>query len=152
MTVVDHNGFKLILARYGDDVFWTEVASKYAGESAERWRNLAILALRENAAWPLERISLAVGICGGQVSRMLTKVKAELRERFDEEYRAMIREYGFSDPRSDGEELAGTGMQRPAGAADRRDIKRGDATKTDDVPLKRGGRKKRVDGKGRGAE
>lgn len=99
MTTVDHNGFKVILARFGDDVFWSEVADKYADQRPDRWRNLAILALRENAGWPLDRISMSFGISCGQLSRVLSKVKSELRERFDKEYHAMLRDGGFSDPR-----------------------------------------------------
>lgn len=41
-----------------------------------------MLALRENAGWPLEQIGLVFGHPKGHVTRCLVKIKQELRRRF----------------------------------------------------------------------
>ena len=41
-----------------------------------------MLALRENAGWPLEQIGLVFGHPKGHVTRCLVKIKCELRARF----------------------------------------------------------------------
>ena len=42
-----------------------------------------MLALRENAGWPLERIGVVFGHPKGHVTRCLSKIKSELRQHFE---------------------------------------------------------------------
>ena len=84
MSVVDGYGAKVTLDRVGPDAFWRVVVKEYAGDE-RRWRYLAMLALRENAGWPLDRIGRAFGHPRGHVSRCLRKVRDELREEMDVE-------------------------------------------------------------------
>jgi hypothetical protein len=83
MSVINTQGLKVLLPRIGPDDFWTRVLDEYAAEQPRRWRDVAMLALRENAGWPLERIGLVFGHTRGHVARCLDRVKAELRERYD---------------------------------------------------------------------
>ncbi len=82
MTVVNEEGEKIMLPRVGPEHFWKMIQEHYAGDNAIRWKALAILALRENAGWPQETIGQVFGHPRGHVSRILAKVKQELRETF----------------------------------------------------------------------
>ena len=82
MSVTKYDGRKIVLPRTGADEFWKLVQSHYAGEDGRVWKYLAMLALRENAGWPLERIGQVFGHPKGHVTRCLTKIKQELRDRF----------------------------------------------------------------------
>ena len=83
----------------GPDAFWQQVDRHFTGPMATRrdaasgtgrrrpadiqtarWRGLAMLALRENAGWPVDRIARAFGYSRGHVSRCLRQVTAELRD------------------------------------------------------------------------
>ena len=46
----------------------------------QHWRMLAMLALRENAGWPLDRIGRVFGHDRGHISRCLRQIKRELRQ------------------------------------------------------------------------
>lgn len=83
MSVTRRNGTKVVLPRTGADEFWQMIGDHFAGEDARKWRYLAMLALRENAGWPLEQIGRVFGHPKGHVTRCLCRIKNELRESFD---------------------------------------------------------------------
>lgn len=101
MSVVDRDKISVSLPKTGPDTFWKEVSRRYASPEAvrrpdgrrpgksrrqsvadQRWRALAMLALRENAGWSMDRIGRAFGRDRGHVSRCLRQVAEELRETF----------------------------------------------------------------------
>lgn len=82
MSVIKPDGTKIILPRTGADEFWQIVHHHYAGKDAHIWKHLAMLALRENAGWPLERIGDVFGHSKGHITRCLRQIKDELRTRF----------------------------------------------------------------------
>jgi hypothetical protein len=83
MSVTRRNGTKILLPRSGRDDFWKTIHLHFAGDEERRWRYLAMLALRENAGWPLEQIGLVFGHPKGHVTRCLARIKDELRATFD---------------------------------------------------------------------
>ena len=83
MSVADLDGAKVLLPRSGSDEFWRRVHDHYAAGDARKWKYLAMLALRENAGWPLERIGTVFGHPKGHVTRCLSRIKSDLRSRFD---------------------------------------------------------------------
>lgn len=83
MSACDRLGRKVFLPRTGADTFWKLIYDHYAGADERKWRYLAMLALRENAGWPLDRIGKVFGHPKGHVTRCLARIKAELRERFN---------------------------------------------------------------------
>lgn len=82
LSTTRQNGTKTVLPRTGPDHFWRLVREEYAGDDRRKWKYLAMLALRENAGWPLDRIGAVFGHPKGHVTRCLTNIKRELRERF----------------------------------------------------------------------
>jgi hypothetical protein len=82
LSTTRQNGTKTVLPRTGPDHFWKIVHDEYAGEDQRKWKYLAMLALRENAGWPLEHIGAVFGHPKGHVTRCLQKIKNELRSRF----------------------------------------------------------------------
>lgn len=82
MSVARPDGTKVILPRSGADEFWLTIHQHYAGEDSRKWKYLAMLALRENAGWPLERIGQVFDHPKGHVTRCLTRIKKELQVRF----------------------------------------------------------------------
>ena len=82
MSVTKRNGTKIILPRTGPDEFWKLIYDNFAFEDARKWKYLAMLALRENAGWPLDRIGNVFGHPKGHVTRCLAKIKKDLREEF----------------------------------------------------------------------
>ncbi|MBX3439643.1 MAG: hypothetical protein KF861_19295 [Planctomycetaceae bacterium] len=82
MSVAKPDGTKIILPRTGADEFWQTVHEHYAGDNSRVWKYLAMLALRENAGWPLDRIGDVFGHPKGHVTRCLRQIKQELRGRF----------------------------------------------------------------------
>lgn len=82
MSLVDKDGTKLLLPRTGPDLFWQLIHENYAGKDKRKWKYLAMLALRENAGWPLDKIGNVFGHPKGHVLRCLTRVKDDLRKRF----------------------------------------------------------------------
>jgi hypothetical protein len=83
MSVSNHLGFKIVLPRQGADEFWQLIHEHFAEEDEIRWKYLAMLALRENAGWPLDAIGQVFGHCKGHVTRCISNVKRELRTRFE---------------------------------------------------------------------
>jgi hypothetical protein len=82
MSAITTTGEKTFLPRCGADEFWSLVCAHYADQDARKWKYLAMLALRENAGWPLDRIGLAFQHPKGHITRCLANVKQELRDRF----------------------------------------------------------------------
>ncbi|MEM1061241.1 MAG: hypothetical protein AAF532_03000 [Planctomycetota bacterium] len=82
MSTVDKDRVKIVLPRSGSDSFWATVHDHYAGEDKLLWKRLAMLALRENAGWPLDRIGDVFGHHKGHVQRSIEKTKADMRDRF----------------------------------------------------------------------
>lgn len=82
MSMVRQDDTKITLPRTGPDLFWKLVCDHFAGNDSRKWKYLAILALRENAGWPLERIGTVFGHPKGHISRCLRRIKEELREQF----------------------------------------------------------------------
>jgi len=72
-----------VLPRTGPDHFWQLIHDHYAGEDHRKWKYLAMLALRENAGWPLEQIGNVFGHPKGHITRCLAGIKRELREHFE---------------------------------------------------------------------
>jgi len=82
MSTIREDQTKVVLLRGGADEFWQTVHEHYAHEDPLTWKYLAMLALSENAGWPLEYIGLVFSHHKGHVSRCLQKIKHELRSRF----------------------------------------------------------------------
>lgn len=82
MSVVGRDQRKVVLTRAGADEFWMAMQRHYAEDDVRKWKGLAMLALREDADWPLELIGLVFGRCKGSVGRAVERTKADLRERF----------------------------------------------------------------------
>lgn len=74
---------KVVLPRTDPDHFWKLIHKHYAKEDQQKWKVLAMLALRENSGWPLEEIGTLFGHSKGHVSRCLEKIKSELRSKFE---------------------------------------------------------------------
>ena len=106
MTVVNQYGFKVLLPRVGPDDFWRQVITCYAENDERAWRNLAMLALRVNANWPLEQIGRVFGKDKGQVSRCVESVKRDLRRQLQPDWDAAEMEPELYD---DVEQLLCTG-------------------------------------------
>jgi hypothetical protein len=84
MSLVRHNGEKILLPRRGLWEQWKLIHDHYAQADAIKWKRLAMLALQMNAGWPLDCIGNAFGHPKGHVSRSIALVQRELRERFAE--------------------------------------------------------------------
>jgi len=84
MSVMKSNGERVILPRLGREDFWKLIHEHYAHQNAHRWKALAILALRENAGWPLDAIAAVFQHHPGHISRILVKIKREMRENFQQ--------------------------------------------------------------------
>lgn len=85
MSVMNRGGERVLLTRSERDAFWDLVNERYAGEDTRKWKYLAMLALRENAQWPLEMIGKAFGHHRGHVMRCLNQVREKLRQELDQE-------------------------------------------------------------------
>lgn len=79
MSVVDSRQVKVLLPRSGLDPFWQRLLAEAAGDSLRR-KYLAMLALRENSGWPLDAIGGVFEHPKGHVSRVIRRLKNELRE------------------------------------------------------------------------
>ena len=84
MTVIREDNMKVLLPRLEGEDFWEIIHEHYAHQDTLKWKYLAILALRENAGWPLEKIGLVFGHHKGHVNRVLAKVKQEIRDTFEQ--------------------------------------------------------------------
>ena len=82
MSVILPHGEKVILSRTGADEFWNRIREHYAVEDPRKWKYLAMLALRENAGWPLECIGRAFG---HQLHRRRVDLLARLRHSLPDE-------------------------------------------------------------------
>ena len=82
MSTVRQNETKVVLPRTGPDDFWRLIHQHYADDDSRKWKYLAMLALRENAGWPLEHIGTVFSHPKGHVTRCLERIKRDLRERF----------------------------------------------------------------------
>ena len=111
MSVYHENfGARVSPVDEGPDAFWREVdrfcrkpretrnepktreqrekaAALQADAERQRWRSLAMLALRENAGWSLSRIGEAFGQDRGNVSRSIRNIARTLREELGSEPR-----------------------------------------------------------------
>lgn len=85
MTVVDRYQQKVPLPRAGNQELWSRVEQHYALEDTQRWRYLAMFALRETCGWNLDQIGLAFGHHKGHVTRCLRQIRGELQARFSME-------------------------------------------------------------------
>lgn len=83
MSIINRWGDKVILPRLGPDQFWNDVRAHYAGAEPQKWKALAMLALRVNTGWSLDMIGNAFGHDRGHISRSLTTLCRELKDRFD---------------------------------------------------------------------
>lgn len=83
MSVTKRDGTKIQLPRIGADQFWKLVQEHYAHEDDRKWKYLAILALRENAGWNLDRIGKVFNHPKGHITRCLAQIKRELRANFE---------------------------------------------------------------------
>jgi hypothetical protein len=82
MSMIRPNGRKVVIPRCGMQEQWELLRRYYARADARKWRYLAMLALKENAGWPLECIANAFEHPKGHISRCLVSVKQELRSTF----------------------------------------------------------------------
>lgn len=87
MSVVNRHKVKLVLPRDGTDDFWRKMWKEMLAEGTpqQQWRRrryLAMLALRENAGWPVELIGDLFGHPKGHVGRCLRRIKQEIRDRY----------------------------------------------------------------------
>lgn len=85
MSIVDRRGVKKSLPHLGADPFWQLIEQEFAGDDQLKWKYLAMLALRENAGWPLHSIGKVFGHPKGHVTRCLRRIKHLIAERFDRE-------------------------------------------------------------------
>ncbi len=83
MSVIRRDGLKVVLPRTGADVIWRLIHQHFAADDPTKWKYLAMLALRENAGWPLEQIGLVFGHPKGHVTRCLSRVRSDLKQRFE---------------------------------------------------------------------
>lgn len=85
MTLLREGRFdeRVLLPRKGADLFWQSIEEHYARSNSRRWKRLAMLALRENAGWPVECIGKAFGHSKGTVTRSIEIIKRDIRCRFD---------------------------------------------------------------------
>jgi hypothetical protein len=83
MSVTRRNGTKIVLHRTGPDAFWDAIDAEFQPDDERTWRYLAMLALRENAGWPVERIGRAFSHNKGHVTRCLERIKEQIRTRFN---------------------------------------------------------------------
>lgn len=85
MSVTNSDGTKILLPRSGPDAFWDALDEQFAPRDDRVWKYLAMLALRENAGWPVERIARAFRHNKGHITRCLERIKNEIRWRFNVE-------------------------------------------------------------------
>ncbi|MEZ6066830.1 MAG: hypothetical protein R3B90_14250 [Planctomycetaceae bacterium] len=83
MSMMRRDGTKTVVDHTGPEVFWDAVEDHFT-DNDRYWKLLAMLALRENAGWTVERIGKAFGHARGHVTRCLEQIKQELRLRFQE--------------------------------------------------------------------
>ena len=82
MSVTRSDGTKIVLPRTGPDPFWDAINSEFDPDDDRTWRYLAMLALRENCGWPVDRIGRAFGHSKGHITRCIDRIKEKIRDRF----------------------------------------------------------------------
>jgi hypothetical protein len=87
MSMIRPNGRRVLLPRANLEQQWDLIVRHYARSDARRWKYLAMLALRENAGWPLECIGHVFQHPKGHISRCLAQVKRDLQARFSPQER-----------------------------------------------------------------
>ncbi len=97
VSTTTRDGMKIVLPRTGADAFWDKIHDHFAGRDPLKWKYLAMLALRENAGWPLDKISMVFGHDKGHISRCLKEIKQELQMQFSVDWDDRPDE-GFSNP------------------------------------------------------
>jgi hypothetical protein len=90
MSMIRPNGNKVMLPRGVNKQQWDLITRHYAKTDARKWKYMAMLALKENAGWPLECIGLVFKHPKGHVSRCIARVKRELQIRFSPQERIGI--------------------------------------------------------------
>lgn len=85
VTTIGEDGLKIVLSGHRLTDIWGLIGRHYAGDDPVKWKHLAMLALRENAGWPMERIGRTFDYSRGHVARALLQLERELRERFERE-------------------------------------------------------------------
>jgi hypothetical protein len=100
MSMIRKNGRKIVLPRAAMEQQWDLIIRHYAKADARKWKYLAMLALKENANWPLECIGHVFKHPKGHVSRCLKQVRRELNSKFSPQERL-----GLGSPHDD-EQLA----------------------------------------------
>lgn len=92
MTIINRRHQRVILQQSGLDNFWHTLQEHFAGESARRWRELAMLSLRVNSGWSLTQLSFLFGRDKTEISRVLLRLRKELRRRFHVQWRNPARD------------------------------------------------------------
>jgi len=85
MSVVDQRNFKILLPRLDLPQIWRMLLDEYFGSTESDpvcRKRLAMLALHENAGWPMEEIGRLFNHDRGHVSRSLQAIKKQIRQRF----------------------------------------------------------------------
>lgn len=82
MSLIRSDGTKIVPDRTGPDAFWSALDREFNQHDRITWKYLAMLSLRENADWPVERIGRAFGHTKGYVTRCLRQIKQEICRRF----------------------------------------------------------------------
>lgn len=76
-------GEKIVLPRSRD--LWTVLQQKWAGDSAVRWKALAMLHLWVHCNWSLSMIGQAFGQHRGRVSRLIRNAQRQIADQFEPE-------------------------------------------------------------------
>lgn len=75
---------KIILTRNGVDNIWKLILNHYDAHGDDlAWKYLAMLALREDAGWPLKYVGRIFGHHKGHAQRAIEKIKREIRDQFE---------------------------------------------------------------------
>jgi hypothetical protein len=82
MSVMNRRGFKVILPRAPDE-FWQDPDDRLP-QDIESWRRFAMLALCEDARWPVGRVARLFGRPPGVVLDCLDRARSDLRRRLME--------------------------------------------------------------------
>lgn len=88
MTIINRRHQRVLLHQSGIDHFWQMLQEHYAGDSAVRWRKLAMLSLRVNSGWSLEQLGFLFGREKAEIARALNRLRKDLRTRFHVQWRS----------------------------------------------------------------
>jgi hypothetical protein len=98
MSMIRKNGRKVVLPRASMEQQWDLIIGHYAKADSRKWKYLAMLALKENAGWPLECIGHVFSHPKGHISRCLKQVKRELHSRFSPQERLGLGSVNDDEP------------------------------------------------------